>query len=613
MNSKLAFTFLFIFPFFHISFAHLPPKKGNLVVNHSKQKASYRSDCASGTAQIDLAINNVRARLSTSGDSWWNNSDAGYIVPNVLPGEEAVASIFAGALWLGGFDEGDNLKTACQTYGSASGDDEFWPGPLNDEGQTNSDNCANWDRFFTVTKTSIDLFQANWEKAISENRTELNPDEIPEEIKGWPALGNPFFESIHGFPLPPTNSGFNGLGGFWDHGGTPGKYEPQFGDFPILSFSGCNSVVEIPDQMTFSIINDGGGIHSNSNGDPLLVEIQNTAFAFKTTNEVKNMTFYQHRVINRRVENLEKTHLGIWMDPDLGCYTDDYIGCDVDRDLAYAYNSDDLDGDNNCEDCPVPTYCTDIPVVGIDLLRGPLNEYAEELKMSSFTYYNNLFFQPNSAMVDPQAAPEFYNYLTGFWRDGTLVSYGGSGYTPASQPPYGYAFTSPPDDHLGWSMCSENFPPGDFRTIQAVGPFTFLPGAIAEMITGVIWVPSIEHPCPDLSTFFDADDKAQSLLDNCFEGLSTNLLEPQVLNPIVFYPNPFSISSEAFLQVEALPAAATVSIFDINGRLLKTYIGDSQMQLDLLMDLNRPKPGTYIIQVQAEGYETEASKLLIME
>ncbi len=614
MIKKITLSYLFIFSFLCLSFAHLPPKKGNTKTKPTQQQASYRSACSSATSVTEMNINNVRAALKLSGDFWWNNNNAGYIVPNVAQGEDAVASIFAGALWIGGLDEGQNLKIAAQTYGSVSGNDDFWPGPLTDYGRTGTDTCANWDRFFTVTKSSVDQLKANWAKAKSEGRTELDPNEIPAEVKGWPALGNPFFEDIYGFALPSGNSGFNGLADFWDVGGIAGVYEPQFGDYPILGLRGCGTSLPLtPDQMTYSIINDAGGIHTNSNGDIISMEIQNTAFAFKTTDEINDMTFNKYRIINRAIEDLQSAHFGIWMDPDLGCYTDDYIGCDIERGLGYAYNSDDLDGNMSCDDCPVPTYCTDIPVVGVDLLRGPVDEYGEEIKMSSFTYYNNPAYQSNNAMVDPEEAIEFYHYLTGKWRDGSPMTPEGNGYGATNPNHVNYAFSSPPNDPMGWSMCAENIPAGDFRTIQAAGPFTLKPGALNELVTGVIWVPSLEYPCPDLSPFFDADDKAQALFDNCFEGFVSDVFNPIAFDPIKIFPNPYSLSSGAVLNIEALPAASTVSIFDISGRLLKTYTGETQLQLDLGNDLDQPSPGTYVVQVKTENLGSKAFKLLILK
>ena len=35
------------------------------------------------------------------------------------------------------------------------------------------------------------------------------------------------------------------------------------------------------------------------------------------------------------------------VDADVGCATDDYVGCDVQRGLAYAYNGDANDADCN--------------------------------------------------------------------------------------------------------------------------------------------------------------------------------------------------------------------------------------------------------------------------
>ena len=43
----------------------------------------FRTDCDNAIAQIDQAINNVRARLTTGGDVWWNSNDGRYIVPKV--------------------------------------------------------------------------------------------------------------------------------------------------------------------------------------------------------------------------------------------------------------------------------------------------------------------------------------------------------------------------------------------------------------------------------------------------------------------------------------------------------------------------------------------------
>ena len=73
----------------------------------------YASDCEPASAQADLDINNVRTRILNGGDMWWDLSNARYEIPK-LQDLNAVRknSLFAGAIWIGGEDEGV-LKPCC--------------------------------------------------------------------------------------------------------------------------------------------------------------------------------------------------------------------------------------------------------------------------------------------------------------------------------------------------------------------------------------------------------------------------------------------------------------------------------------------------------------------
>ena len=479
--------------------------------------ADIRVDCARSASQIDQAINNVRARLQTGGDVWWDRSNGRYIVPKVPQGQIEVSSIFAGAVWLGGVDPGGNLKVACQTYGPGT---DFWPGPLDEDAEISEEDCRTWDRFFVVTGEDVREHRSNFLRAQNEG-VDYDPNDIPESIKGWPALGNEFFEDIHEFRLPFDEA--NGLAGFWDYGdnGVPdGRYNPELGDFPIVEIRGCTGFpVTFPDEMIFWIYNDKGNVHTETNAESIGMEVQVQAFAFQSDDEINNMTFQRYKLINRAVEPINETYFAMWVDGDLGCFDDDYIGCDVERSLAYYYNQDIEDGNNGT--CPqgTPSYGFDVPALGVDYFRGPLDENFEELGMSSFTYYNN-----NSiggpwpqGTTDPQTGPEYYNYLSGNWRDGTSFSQGGSGYDPGNPNLVDYAFIDPPNQSGGWSMCEEQSPQGDRRTIQASGPFTLLPGAKNELIVGVVWIEELNYPCPSINNLLLIDDVAQALFDNCFE------------------------------------------------------------------------------------------------
>lgn len=515
-------------------FAKQPPKEYMRATAEGKemrQQINYRSDCANATAQTDMSINNVRARLMTGGDVWWDLQDGKYIVPKVEPGSGAleVSSIFAGAVWLGGFDPVGNLKVAAQTYRSQTRND-YWPGPLDEEGQTERAECIKWDRFFKVLGSNITAHIRAFNEA-EESGAAYDPDVIPLDVLGWPSSGNPYFRDIHGFDLPETTQG---LAGYYDADGN-GIYDPTGGDYPIIEIRGCPDP-QYPDEMIFWIYNDNGGVHTRSNGFPIQMEVQVQSFAYATNDEINDMTFQRYKLINRATQDITETYFAMWVDPDLGCYADDYIGCDTLRSMMVVYNEDAVDGLSGCDCAGVPTYCTNVPILGVDYFRGPIDPddtikvfdpitedsvwVAQEIGMSSFVYHNNPGIgNPPPPTTDPNTATEFYRYLSGFWRDGTPITFGSDGYNVGSEDVIKYTFPSNPvsSNPNAWSMCSASLDFGDRRTIQASGPFTLEPGAVNELIIGVVWLPSQKYPCPDFGPLQFADDLAQDLFNNCFE------------------------------------------------------------------------------------------------
>ncbi len=554
------------------AFAWINPEtreKGNTTKN---DQVNFREDCVPSETQIFQDINNVRARLLVGGDIWWDGQSEGqYIVPAPAPGSDdpEVSSIFAGGVWLGGVDQSGNLKVAASTYRNPGVD--FFPGPLDtdtnndiEEGQTDLEICRDWDRFYEVLGSDINLAIALYDKSI-ETGEDLDCDSIPDGLKQWAANGNPYFTDYYPFDLPNTGQG---LGAFWDEDGD--GYDPCQGDFPIIEIRGCFPETRaeakelVPDQMIFWIYNDAGAPHGLSRGElQMQMEVQVQSFAYQSNDEVNDMTFMRYKLINRGKDDLRDTYFAMWVDPDLGCSEDDFVGCDVERSLAYTYNEDAVDGDagTTCTTGAL-TYGNDVPIIGTDYFRGPLgpkqivaegegelvvlkksDSFDEsvyevgdtiwvkniqlgdqnidvfiELGMSSFMYYNRSDLAPDPATGDPDVAQDYYNYLQSIWIDGTPLTYGGSGYNPGSQDSINFAFPSDPNKATvnDWSMCTANLPFGDRRTLQASGPFILKPNATNELIVGAVWVPNLNYPCPDISRLQKADDLAQALFDNCF-------------------------------------------------------------------------------------------------
>jgi len=88
-------------------------------------------------------------------------------------------SLFAGAIWIGGEDEGV-LKLAAMTY--RQGGSDFWPGPLDKvTGTTNSTRCEAYDEIYKVSREEIEDHRTAWEIGTLTS--------LSEGIKNWPGNG----------------------------------------------------------------------------------------------------------------------------------------------------------------------------------------------------------------------------------------------------------------------------------------------------------------------------------------------------------------------------------------------------------------------------------------
>ena len=62
---------------------------------------------------------------------------------------------------------------------------------------------------------------------------------------------------------------------------------------------------------------------------------------------------------------MDSVYFTQWSDPDLGTFTDDYVGADVDLSYGFVYNGNRLDGVFN------GIYNLPVPSGGYDFLQGP--------------------------------------------------------------------------------------------------------------------------------------------------------------------------------------------------------------------------------------------------
>ncbi len=562
------------------SFAREVQKSGTKSTNTIKETAA---GCEPGSTYKYLDIGNVRTLIYSYGNGWFLEN-AEYEIPK---GSKKM-SMFSMSLWIGGIDVNNNLKLAAYRFGQgptiapAHTKNDFWPGPLTIDGTAAVDavTCAAYDKLFPMTRAEVQEYLAWWNA-----QAEYPNYQIPKTIADWPAHGDP--SKGQAYYLAP----------FFDSNGD-GDYHPEDGDYPYYDLSNelcprnlkpgelirraklrngeaddtlgilVDQVLK-GDQTLWNVFNDKGNIHSETQGDPIGMEIRAQAFAFATNDEINNMTFYSYEIINRSTYTLTGTFFSQWVDCDLGYAKDDFVGCDVNRGLGYAYNGKPIDGSGQIE-----AYGAHPPAVGVDFFQGPymdpdsrdnpkflgtladcqriagsefkeMDQMAingvnfgdgivdnERYGMRRFVYHNN--GGPNY-MSDPAYAPEYYLLLRGIWKDGTKMKYGANAHfsTGAYGPDCDFMFPGnsdlcdwgtgflPPNGEKYWTEETAGNNPDDRRFMQSAGPFTLRPGACNYITVGIPWARTIAGtPFESVELLRQVDDKCQALFDNCFAVLN---------------------------------------------------------------------------------------------
>ncbi len=561
-----------------------------------------KANCPPSESRLFMEFNDIKALIETGGSLWQNRqiNAASYEVP-IGSGNHV---LYSGSIWMGGVDVNNQIKLAAVLF--RSNGDDFWAGPLSvavgtgdyDPSQPVGDDavrdfgaatvdpdvCIEYDKFFTISKAEVINYTLAFECDQDPNCTDDFPvsNQTIQRINNWPAHGD--VSRGQDFYLAP----------FYDYpsqgGSGDGIYDPSQGDTPwfddILGRDDVKCgydrrVTLFGDETNWWVFNDKGNIHTETGADPIGMEIHAQAFSFATNDEVNQMTFYNYEMINRSTQTLEDTYFTQYADPDVGFSEDDYVGCDVSRGLAYAYNGKNFDDGQGGQ----PGYGNNPPAVGIDFFEGPYqdadgidNPGPHKVKQADSSYiwvtptvqdaidsngivysgiglgYSdgiidnerfgmrrfNTFYRgdiaPSPAMIDPSSPGEFYNYMNGIWLDNSKVVYGGTGHqssTGATNVEAYYSFPADSDPlhwgtegvDMGFDWSETNIDgsntantPSDRRMLQTAGPFTLTPGAVNNLTVGVVFGQAFTGDATEsINVLLKNDTKAQALFDNCFE------------------------------------------------------------------------------------------------
>lgn len=179
----------------------------------------------------------------------------------------------------------------------------------------------------------------------------------------------------------------------------------------------------------------------------------------------------------------------------------------------------------------------------------------ERFGMRRFVYYEN---GTSSINGEPTKATDYYNYLQGYWKNGSHMKYGGNAIsTGVSELNCDFMF---PDDsdplHWGtngvvpddafhpndWTEVTsgDNVTPGDRRFMQSAGPFTLKPGAVNYITVGIPFAQaSSGNRWSSVTLLREIDDVCQALFENCFKVLdgpdAPTLVVQEMSNEVLLY------------------------------------------------------------------------------
>lgn len=517
-----------------------------------------------------LDINQVKARVNSGGDLHWSVSSGmgAYECP------KGSGKNWGGpaSIWIGGIDAGNQLRVAAQTYQQSGVD--FWTGPLSTvDATTTSSAVAQYNRVWKINKADIDAFIQNYANGNVQNGSYIP---VPE-ILSWPGNGD-ISQGQDLIMAPFVDTDADGI------------YNPMgAGDYPLIK----------GDQAVYTIYNDNYGVHQSSQSVALGIEVRLMAYAYGPCSVVGShdflnyTTFYNYKIINRSTTPIYQTRVGLFNDPDIGSYMNDYVGSNVQGHYAYAYNA--------------PGAAANEPAVGVVQLQGPYNtsdgidndndgmidEANEQMTMTNFMYFNNTFLGIPVSQTDPANGNQFYQYMQSFWKDGVPLTCGGNGYGGTTATPFAYTGSSYTNGACGSGAWTESGTGTDKKFVMSSGPFTYLPGEVLDLEYAFITAfDSIgNNPLAKLdANVNDLWSIYNSTLGQCMTtGLKSNVMN----NEFSIWPNP----SNGILNIRSAKTQddIVIQIVDVLG---KVYYTNSYQQFDhTAIDLSNMTSGIYFIKL----------------
>jgi hypothetical protein len=527
-----------------------------------------------GTGRVSAKINNKGALVTD------------FLVPNEDgDGDSLISTVSEISIWMGGLDPAGNLILAIQKPDTALSD--FWGGFRN---------VPNSAGVWKVTKEEIEQHTQDFEE-------DGDIDVMIPSIFSWPGWSNPYSQQFNGFSLdsihnyltaPFADNPFD-----WN-----GIYEPHLGEHPFIDYVIYNFDKE-PDEIVYT------PYHTKETA-PSIIKLNGKAVFFvyycDDATFLEDAIFGYTQFIYTGQERLDSFFLSYYVDGNIGNPGDDYLGSLPYSGTTYFYNADSIDEDG---------FESNPPIFGFDIHSGILDTFGHYQGVSNVIPIHRFDegFPPGTTA--PQLPQEYYNYITGSWRDGSPLSYGGDGYQENTQTA-SFIFPGNPGNPAEWSEISANTLPGDRRAVISSGPVTIKPNAgnrsffSFENVSGDNIAEQVERLRQYSLTqedFFYTDyfppDPSPFDTIACLNTTSVN--QPTSISGLIF-PNP--ASTHLTLRAEE-SGLQQVALFDMLGRTVasrQNFPADSQ---EITLPVAGLPSGIYLLQWTMRDGRRGSGKILV--
>ena len=346
---------------------------------------------------------------------------------------------------------------------------------------------------------------------------------------------------------------------------------------------------------------------------PIGLEMQMTLWTYASVlTAPSNHTIYKRvrLIYTGKIGGLSSAHIDTiyitqWSDPDLGFFTDDYVGWDDDLQMGFVYNSDDSDA-----------VYTDLglvaPAAGYTSLSGPTVD-GIELPISSF-----LYFGAGDTITDPdlgiyEGTLQWFNLMEGFLPRPsypTQLPF----VDPTTSLATKFALWGDPVAGTGW-IDGIDLPPGDRRMIQTTGPFEMALGDTQEIIIALIGATGSDY----LNSITELRQSVQQIRNDFITAIEfeENNELPNSFSLKQNYPNPFNPVTTIEYNI---PKSGKVNliVYNLLGQEITRIIDEVQLAgyHKVTWDASNFSSGIYFYRLQAgpeaSGF-VQTKKMLLLK